>query len=206
MVRSMKLSKLFITGCDSKTSWMLSWFKENFFKHNPDAELKVFDFNEMSGIKWFKKPNAMVEASKLADKVVWLDTDIEVRANLDPIFNYIEDNKLLMAIDDPWTIRRQEKWHNSGVVGFQGKPVILHHWSKECKRVTEDMGPLFGDQDILHNLVRIGMNRLVHIKDLPKQYNTLRLDLLDNTAPTDIKCMHWTGRAGKEKIKELMSE
>lgn len=36
--------KLFITGCDSNTQWMLKWFYENFKKHNPDAELLIWDF------------------------------------------------------------------------------------------------------------------------------------------------------------------
>lgn len=202
---TMKLSKLFITGCDSKTSWMLPWFKENFFKHNPDSELKVYNFDNIDGIKWFVKPSVMHKASKLAEKVVWLDTDVEVRSNLDSIFDYIEPNKLSMVKDHPWTIRRQEVWHNSGVVGFSGTPTILTHWASECSRITEEQGPMFGDQDILHYLVREGMNRLVHINDLPHSYNVLRLDLIDNATPKNIKCMHWTGKKGKEKIKELIS-
>ena len=52
----MKSSKLFITGCDASTRWMLPWFKENFYKHNPNAELQIYDFdvdfNHTEG--WFK--------------------------------------------------------------------------------------------------------------------------------------------------------
>ena len=49
------------------------------------------------------------------------------------------------------------------------------------------------------------MKRRIHITDLPRAYNTLRLDLIDNTAPPNIKMMHWTGAKGKEKIREQMN-
>ena len=75
----MKFSNLFITGCDNTTKWMLPWFQDNFYRHNPDAHLKVYDFDkfEPSMKGWFKKPAAMMDATKLANKVCWLDTDCE---------------------------------------------------------------------------------------------------------------------------------
>ena len=87
-----KLSNLFITGCDKNTRWMLPWFEENFYKHNPAANLYVFDFDKGNG--WFQKPQAMVDAIKVADKICWLDTDCEVRADLSDIFNQLDTNKL----------------------------------------------------------------------------------------------------------------
>jgi len=48
------------------------------------------------------------------------------------------------------------------------------------------------------------MRRLIHITDLPRSYNTLRLDLQDLTAPKNIKVMHWTGQKGKEQIRSMM--
>mgnify|MGYP005997754153 CR=1 FL=1 len=83
-----KLSNLFITGCDVNRQWQLPWFVDNFKKHNPKAELLIYDFgmeeNSFSNISvkhlsqdkgWFKKPSAMMKASLIADKVCWLDTD-----------------------------------------------------------------------------------------------------------------------------------
>ena len=203
MVSSNFEKKLFFTGCDSKTSWMLPWFKDNFRKHNPDAELMIMNFDDMffDHTGWFKKPAAMMFASSLAEKVCWLDTDCEVRGNLDPIFSRIEPNKLSMVEDVPWSKRRQETWHNSGVVAFQGIPIILKKWADEVKRA-----PVVGDQEVLHSMLRVGMNRLMHIEDLPRQYNTLRIDLIDKSEPKNIKILHWTGAKGKEEIKRQMND
>lgn len=201
MAISMKLSKLFITGCDKNTRWQLDWFKKNYDKHN-DTSLHVFDFDtfEPGLAGWFKKPAAMIEASKMADQVCWIDTDCEVRDDISKIFEYVVPNKLTMAQDKPWSIRRQETWHNSGMVAFQGVPVILKKWAEEVQR-----SPVVGDQEVLHTMIRIGMNRLIHIEDLPRQYNTLRIDLIDKSEPNNIKVMHWTGQKGKEEIMRQMN-
>ncbi len=200
-----RLSKLFITGCDKNTRWMLPWFEKNFYKHNPDANLHVFDFDK-TGRGWFNKPVVMRLATEMAEKICWLDTDCEVRADITPIFDLIDSNKLTMVEDQPWTIRRSERWHNSGVVAFQNRPLVLDHWADEAMMMVEDRGPMFGDQDILHGLVREGLKREIHIRTIPKQWNTLRLDLIDHTAPSNIKIMHWTGKMGKDEIRKQMNE
>ena len=200
-----KSSDLFITGCDKNTRWMLPWFEKNFYNHNPDASLHVFDFDEL-GDGWYCKPTAMVLASMMSDKVCWLDTDCEVKTNIMSIFDKIIPNKLTMVEDQPWTMRRKEVWHNSGVVAFQGKPVILNHWQQEISMIVEDRGPMYGDQDVLHELVRTGLNRQIHINTISKKWNTLRLDLIDGNAPKDIKIMHWTGKMGKDEIRKQMNE
>lgn len=204
----MKLSELFITGCDSNTSWMLPWFKTNFYKHNPNAQLHVFDFDTefTENQRWFKKPAAMVAGSKMAQKVCWIDTDIEIKDHIQDIWQYLEPNKLGMVIDQPWTIRRKETWHNSGVVAFDGKPNILDEWAKAIVGVDQSVNPMFGDQDVLHNLVKDGFRRMIHITDLPKMFNTLRIDQLDGTMPKHVKMMHWTGAKGKQHIRSLINE
>lgn len=198
----MKLSNLFITGCDSNTRWQLEWFKQRFYDCMPTAELYVFDFDtflkQTKG--WFKKPGAMFEAAKMAENVCWLDTDCEIRSDISDIWNYCEPNKLAMVEDKPWSTRRGEKWHNSGVVAFKGSsPTILSEWTQACIS-----NPQVGDQEVLHEIVKDGMRRMVHITDLPRSYNTLRIDLIDKTAPKNIKVMHWTGAKGKIQIKEMI--
>ena len=213
MVKPMTLSNLFITGCDSSTEWMLPWFVDNFRKHMPNAELMIMDFGmETSAYAeirksvrsqddgWFKKPKAMIIASAFADKVCWLDTDCEIKADISDIFNHIEPNKLAMGVDHPWTKRTGQKWHNSGVVAFQHTPGILHDWAKEVS-----VNPKDGDQQVLHHMIKDGMKRLIHITDLPQKYNTLRLDVMDNNVPEDMKVMHWTGYKGKDHIRKLMN-
>jgi len=207
-----KLSNLFITGCDANRQWQLPWFVDNFKKHNPKAELLIYDFgmkeNSFSNISvkhlsqdkgWFKKPSAMMKASLIADKVCWLDTDCEVRSNIEDIFNHTEPNKLCMVEDVPWSKRRGETWHNSGVVAFQGTPNILGEWATEVS-----YNPKVGDQEVLHTMLSDPLKRIIHIKDISREYNTLRIDLIDNTAPKNIKVMHWTGVKGNDYIKGLL--
>lgn len=218
----MKFSNLFITGADYRTEWMLPWFIDNYYQHN-ETPLRIIDFGLSEEMRtrfldqtyvdfaspashWFKKPSAMIEATKYADNVCWLDSDCEVRGDISDIFSHIQPNKLSMVEDQPWSTRRGETWHNSGVVAFKNVPVVLRHWSQEATMMMEDRGPMYGDQDILHELVRPGINRMIHIHSMPKKYNTLRLDLLDNTAPAEIKIMHWTGKKGKEEIRNQMNE
>ena len=207
-----KSSNLFITGCDTNTQWQLPWFVDNFKKHNPNAELLIFDFgmknNPFPNMSkkhfsqdkgWFKKPSAMMKASLVADKVCWLDTDCEVRTNIEDIFNHTEPNKLCMVEDVPWSKRRGETWHNSGVVAFQGTPGILGEWATEIS-----YNPKVGDQEVLHAMLSDPLKRMIHIKDISREYNTLRIDLIDNTAPKNIKVMHWTGAKGNDYIKGLL--
>jgi len=216
----MKSSNIFVTGCDRNTEWMLPWFITNFRKHNPDAKICLFDwgmskqmrsegvflFDHIITMKnakgWFNKPMALKKLSKIANKVCWLDTDCEVLDNIEEIFRIIVPGKLNMVVDEPWTKRRNSTWHNSGVIAFEGCPEILNRWVKKSKNISSHPNPLYGDQDILHELLPDQIVRMSHINDLPKEYNTLRLDLKDGTHPKHIKIMHWTGKKGKLRIKE----
>tara|TARA_B100001093_G_scaffold310677_3_gene296492 strand:+ start:5937 stop:6575 length:639 start_codon:yes stop_codon:yes gene_type:complete len=207
-----KSSNLFITGCDANTQWQLPWFVDNFKKHNPNAELLIFDFGMKnnpfptmskkhlnSDRGWFKKPSALMKASLVADKVCWLDTDCEVRANIEDVFNQTEKNKICMAEDVPWTKRRGGKWYNSGVIVYEGAPTILGRWATEVAYRPER-----GDQEVLHSMLD-DMQKFIHIKDLPRNYNTLRIDLIDGSQPKQIKVMHWTGQKGNEEIRKQMN-
>lgn len=208
----MNYSKLFITGCDKNTEWMLPWFIENFTRHNT-LPLMIFDFGmspeiaqmvnavKVSGQDkgWFKKPKAMLQATKHASNICWLDTDCHVQANIENIFDYVEPNKIGMVEDVPWSTRRKEKWHNSGVVAFADRPNILDEWATAVAT-----NPQVGDQEVLHGLVKDGIRRMIHITDLPRKFNTLRLDVQDGTAPSDTVIMHWTGPRGKDIIRKMI--
>lgn len=212
-MKTTKLSKLFITGCDASTEWMLPWFVETFKKHN-DIPLMIMDFgmegswypemrksvrggNEMG---WFKKPRAMRIASAFADQVCWLDTDCEVLGDISGIFSYIKPQKLSMVIDRPWTKRRGETWHNSGVVGYEGCPGILTDWELTC--ATQ---PVQGDQEVLHMMLDTPLKRISLIEDVPNRFNVLRIQHLDNDVPSNPLIYHWTGRKGKDHIRKLMN-
>ncbi len=106
-----------------------------------------------------------------------------------------------MVVDVPWSKRGGDTMYNSGVVAFRGKPEVLKRWNQHCYEY-----PQRGDQETLHLILKEGMRRMIHITDLPKKYNTLRLDLLDGIAPDNHLIMHWTGQKGKDEIRKMMNE
>ena len=208
----MKFSKLFITGCDASGEWMLPWFLDNLTKYN-DIPIIIMDFgmesSRFADIRksvrghergWFKKPKAMRIAAEYAEKVCWLDTDCEVLGDISGIFDHIHPNKLSMAVDRPWTQRRGEKWHNSGVVAYQNVPSVLTDWELSC--ATQ---PVQGDQEVLHMMMDNPLKRMTFIEDLPNKYNVLRIQHIDKTVPPDPLVYHWTGQKGKDHIRKLMN-
>lgn len=215
----MKYSDLFITGCDAKTAWMLPWFVENFRRWHPEADLLVYSFDgndvaaglnvhtQSIGLAhrgWYNKPFAIERAMKIASRVLWLDTDCEVKGDLRPVLEMIQPGKLSMVEDRPWTTRHKETWYNTGVVGVMGLGYdeIVREWVQQC--ALSSQSPNSGDQQILHSILRQGMNRLRFVSELPRKYNVLRLDVLDGTADPNPVVMHWTGQRGKDVIKEQL--
>lgn len=211
--------KIFLTGCDSKTEWMLAWFLKNFNKHNTTPIVfadfgvseyglnhasscaRTIDMTSTDGQGWFKKPQAMIEASKIANNVCWIDTDCHVIGNLSGVFDLVEPNKLAMVEDEPWSKRRQEVWHNTGVVAFKDRPPILDEWFKAVKA-----NPVQGDQEVLHMILRKDLKRQINTTSLPAEYNWLRLMLQDGLDNKKKKVMHWTGAKGKEYIKGIVND
>lgn len=216
MVKPMKLyDEAYVTGCDNTQEWMLPWFLKNFKKNNDkplifanfgitDLTMQivrenvhaVMDLTNTEEKGWFKKPLSMLKSP--SKKTVWIDTDCEVRENTDDIFDLIEPEKLLMAKDEPWIWRRGHLWHNSGVVGFQDKPVILYQWVKAVKQ-----NPLDGDQEVLDKILS-PITKIKYITDLPNKYNVLRLQLEKDGYGGEVKIAHWTGQKGKIKISEMV--
>ena len=212
-----KYDNCVITGCDEKTAWQLEWFLAN-YSQNTSEPLIVADFGMseatvnrirfapgVSGIMdltdtpdqgWFNKPVTMMHAP--AKKVIWLDTDCEVKSNLAPLFRLLEPNKLNMVEDKPWTKRRGEIWHNSGVVGFIDRPMILHQW---CNAIREK--PEVGDQEVLHSLLN-PITRMTYINDLPFEWNVMRLATDHDGYKGKIRIQHHTGEKGNDKIRGLM--
>jgi len=217
MVKLMKsYDEAFLTGCNSGHEWMLPWFFKNFKKHcKKPLIFSDFGLSEL-GLKivrenchavmnlgnveergWFRKPLSMWKSP--SKKTVWLDLDCEVKDNIDGIFDLLEPDKLAMVEDKPLSLRRGHKWHNSGVVGFIDKPIILSLW---CGAVRKNHQQGIGDQEILDEMLS-PITKISYIKDLPNEYNVMRLQLEDGYKG-NIKIMHWTGEKGKYIIRRQM--
>ena len=216
------MERAFLTGCDVNTEWMLEWFLKNYRKHN-DTPIVFADFGVSEGMRqyamqmfddyfkidrgklrgWFLKPKAMLEVR--AVEACWLDTDIEILGDMSGIFRFVENNKLTMVEDKPWSKRMgqgpnsQIRWHNSGVVAFRNKPDILGSWERTCRK-----NPSRGDQETLHEMLSFSpLMKLQHIADAPNIYNWLRLQLENDGQDSSKKiAMHWTGERGKQTIRK----
>jgi hypothetical protein len=215
------MREVFLNGCDINTEWQLPWFIHNFERHN-EGHLIIADFGmseemlshismyQIIEIKsqekgWFKKPRAILTASRLrdVDKVCWLDTDCEIKGNIEHIFDLSEPNKLGMVEDRPWTARRNEmgKWYNSGVVLVEGTPTILGDWASNCVR-----NPVQGDQEVLYFMMGGDeLKKLAYINPLPHTYNTLRIDYQDGIAVRKPLIVHHTGEKGNQAIRKQMN-
>ena len=211
--------KAFVTGCDLNTEWQIQWFLKNYAKHNDTpilfcdfgvtsetlfwisgqkivADVYTVPFQNKSG--WFYKPAALLHSP--ATETVWLDTDMHVLGDISEVFKYLEEEKLAMVEDKPWSSRRGETWHNSGIVGIKGKPTILKQWFDNTLNSNQ-----VGDQEVLHEMVRSDpLTRMRYIKDLPNKYNWLRLQLLDGQDSKHKLIMHWTGAKGNNEIRKLI--
>jgi len=205
----------FLTGCDSTQEWMLGWFLQNYKKHSNKPLIfanfgvsdlclgimranchAIMDMTKIEERGWFKKPLSMLKCP--AVKTVWLDTDCEICMNIDGIFNLLEAHKLNMVQDVPWSSRSGDIWHNSGVVGFIDKPIILKQWVTAVKNNTDSQG----DQEVLHCMLN-PITKIGTIHDLPNEYNVLRIQTeVDKNYHGPIRIMHWTGYKGKQIIKK----
>ena len=165
----------------------------NTFVRNHPSILGVMEMENKHEKSWFLKPESMWFAP--VEKCIWLDLDIEVRANIDDMFDLLSPNQLLMAEDKPWTKRRGETWHNSGVVGWIHKPKILKDWALKTANKNHNE---VGDQEVLHSMLN-PITKITYVKDLPNEYNVLRLQIEndDTKAPSSV----FTGLVKKVKTK-----
>ena len=84
--------------------------------------------------------------------------------------------------------------------GFIDKPIILHKW---CQKVHDE--PAVGDQEVLHSMLD-PMSKIVHIEDLPNEYNVMRIQVELDGYKGKKKIIHWTGPKGKQRIRSMINE
>ena len=79
------------------------------------------------------------------------------------------------------------------------KPIILHQW---CQNVHDD--PNVGDQEVLHSMLN-PITKISYIKDLPNEYNVMRIQVELDNYKGNKKIIHWTGKKGKQRIRSLIN-
>ena len=62
-----------------------------------------------------------------------------------------------------------------------------------------------GDQEVLHSMLN-PITKITYVKDLPNEYNVLRLQIENDDYRGPIKCVHWTGQKGKDKIRGMLDD
>ena len=215
--------KSFLTGCDYNTEWQLPWFIENFIEHSTGI-LQIADFgmsndmldliehhprfgkqiyilsfeNNLSG--WFKKPRAIYTATSDGFSICWLDTDCQIDGDIDSIWDHFEGGRLGMVVDRPWTKRRPDngEWYNSGVVLSDRNPTLTS-WMHSCEEDQTE-----SDQYVLYHM-HTPIERIGKIYPIPHEYNTLRLDYIDNVAVDNPIVIHHTGKQGNDVIRQQMN-
>lgn len=174
--------------------------------HNKEWLRESFEFDIISLPEapfslqgWYLKPFAIDAAHSYGySEVCWLDNDLQIRTNIDDVFEYAQVGKLAMAIDEPSMriLRPGYTTWNSGVVVSSSASTIVDAWMDRSKKCKER-----GDQEALAYVVNESLKLRDLIVELPTAYNHLRLALGPND---DAKIIHWTGPVGKKHIREQL--
>jgi hypothetical protein len=216
-----------LVGLDASQEWMLPWWWSRYAAHN-DLPVLFVDFGMSAKGRdwcaergmlcgptaaecygWFKKPLALLE-SPFA-QAVWLDTDCEVRGNLEPLFAFCSDCRVGLGVDRGTPQRIRESMpaktpiYNSGLIVFNHGDVLVPQWASMTMALRSDRAgdtrygqP--GDQETLALALRRYAQGRVH--EIPE--DVFRLRRSDGDGPCLV--MHWTGPEGKTHIRHSLSE
>jgi len=145
---------------------------------------------------WHKKPIALLQTPY--EHTLWLDTDCEVRGNLDPVFDIVatsgaivicEETEETQAFDrEQGNIFPDEILFNSGVIGFVRGSAYIMEWAGAT---LSKHGSYWGDQDLLSRLI---YENKWPVQILDPMYNWR--ELAKGKHP-DVKISHWLGEKGK---------
>lgn len=212
------MNKTFLVGSDHQLQDLLPWWYKNVKKHNPDIHITIADFGLTPSAKewalkhtnvlleyephskfaWFYKPHAMLKSPY--EYTCWLDIDCEVLQPIEDIFDYPTEEKMALTQD---VVRGNPDhdagmyWWATGVNVVKGKPTILKNWAALTLK-----GEQRGDQEVLHEMIRMNSQYNDMIIKMPLEYQWLRISLANGYDSPDKKIIHWTGPVGKQHIRE----
>jgi len=218
-----------VIGVDSNQEWMIPWWVENYRKFN-NYPVLVADFGlseagidlcrrlglgvsatvTMEAYGWFKKPLGCLQT--MFKKTIWMDTDVQVKKNIGPLFDYSEKGMFGITVDrgTPQQYKDAMPWdatiYNSGCIFYRHKDPLIQKWAMITvltHALKPQPGKMFcvcGDQETLAMAIRRYAKNRIH--EIPKEHFSLRL----GGDPEDSIAKHWTGPRGKEAIKKQIAE
>lgn len=197
-----------LVGCDNNTSWMLNWWYNNYIKYNtlpimfadfgmypPQRNWcaergTVFSVSGTFKCNWFKKPLAILACDY--KRILWIDSDCEVKGNVEPIIAYADQPPGFAGVLDPYGYGAKDSI-NTGVLAIRHGIDLIPTWAERCSGLVK----LRGDQEVLGEFITSSSVTL-----MPPEYNHLRLSMANNDAAM---ILHWTGNAGKIHIRKMIT-
>jgi hypothetical protein len=218
-----------IIGVDDNQAWMLKWWWDKYREHN-SLPVLFADFGltkkhrnwceergylspliTLEGHPWFRKPFGCL--ATCFQQTIWLDTDVEVRRNVEPLFEYAADNSIGITFDrgspKQWAeaLPTDCRLFNSGVIAYNHGDIVFNKWALMVmimcpfEPIEKKLKIPTGDQEVLALSIRqYGQGR---VKEMPKEEVRLRREP-DRILYGDCLVKHWTGPHGKDEIKKRL--
>ncbi len=145
-------------------------------------------------IQWHKKPAAMLHTPY--EHTLWLDTDCEVIAPLDPLFAKMQASSRIWIASELarfQPLNQSYKTYNSGVIGFKKGSHEILAWAEHT---IHSHGQFLGDQNLFSYLAHI---QKWEVEELDPIYNWRDWDHQDMKSA---KIIHWMSDAGKFLISQ----
>jgi hypothetical protein len=225
--QDIKADKGVVIGVDDNQEWMLKWWWDRYREHN-DYPVLFADFGmsklhknwceergyvssliTLEGHPWFRKPFGCL--ASCFKQSIWLDTDVEVRRNIEPLFSYAENNHIGATFDrgspKQWAeaLPCDARLYNSGIIAYNHGDIIFNKWALMVmimcpfEPVKGKLKIPTGDQEVLALAIRqYGKDR---VREMPKEQVRLRREP-DRILYGNCVVKHWTGPHGKEEIKK----
>jgi len=217
-----------MVGCASIHEDLIPWWIKNYKRYNSypiafadfgishsmkefcSAFGEVIDCSEIEQEGWFRKPFAILKAP--FQKIIWCDTDIEIRGDLKPLWAYSDGGKIGVGHDSFQDYRENEaqifrarldkdmKIWDTGLISVEHGSSIVEQWSELIVRAERD--DYQGDHQVLS--IFLGKN-LELVNPIPKTMHRLKVDpAADAVDNSHLLSMHWTGPSGKTHIRDLI--
>lgn len=219
-----KHKKGVMVGCTKIHEDLIPWWIDNYKKHN-DYPIAFADFGmsdeykdvcrengvliDCTGIKvegWFRKPFAILKAP--FENIIWCDTDIEIRRNLDSVFEYSNDGEIGAGWDShaPEAFKHHiyepnVKLWDSGFLSVMHGNYLVTEWA--LKILNAPRGHYYGDHEVLSIVL---WENDMPLNEIPKSIHRMRIDPAANGInDSELISMHWTGQQGKDQVRRQIS-